>query len=160
MEKAHEMVTVPFTDAEFFEMANKLARACVDINRVQARKKKAADAFKARLSGLEDIRDQASEQLKAGGVTQMMECDIERLHAEGVARLYVEGQLVKERPLSGEELQQPGVFDGTNPGPPIIDDGLEVFCDACGAQVEVDDEYCTECGADLAPDGGDPPSQV
>ena len=156
-EKVHEFIFVPMTDDDMLTTGVDLAQACIDIQRITVRKKKAMESFKHRLKALEEKREQLSEQLKKGGSDQHLECQKEYDRAAGIAYFYIDGQEVKQRPMTGEELQQPSVFEGgqgadngTNPGPPIVDDGMEVFCE-CGAQLDDPEQICPECGA--APDG-------
>ena len=161
-EKTYEFIFVPYSADDMLATGVDLAQACIDIQRITARKKKAMDSFKHRLKALEEKREQLSEQLQRGGADQHLECQKEYDRQAGIAYFYIDGQEVKQRPMTGEEMQQPSVFeqhavedggdpptmvDGTNPGPPIVYDGMEISCD-CGAQLDDPEQICPECGAE------------
>ena len=161
MEKSVELVKVLFTETELLEMGAELARVCAAIGELEEQKKASAKEFKDLIDGKVEVREALVKNLRSGAHEIEMECTVVRDYEAGEVIFYHTGEEVKRRPMTGDEREQPGLFQGAEdaggemeappeyPPEDIVDQNYKgsdepVFCERCGEQI--DGGECEHCG--------------
>jgi hypothetical protein len=108
MEKSTEFIKHVFTEEEKREIASELAQKVTEMKSVEEQAKAVATSFKGQVDEIKAKVNNCSTKYNNGFEMQNVKCDVERNFISKTVYYYIEGtsELVKERPMRSEELQQ------------------------------------------------------
>ncbi len=106
--KTTEYLKHVFTEQEKRELADQMAEASVKVREIEGNLKSVSTQLKAEVNKHQAILDQAGEKYRAGFEYRETKCEITKDFNLGYFTLIRldTGEVVKERPLEGEERQK------------------------------------------------------
>ena len=104
-EHSTEYIKFTFTENEKREIASEMARKVAELNSAEDERKAVASSLKSRIDSLQAQVNDAANKLNNGYEYRNVKCEVDRDFKEKTIYFIFDGETVKEKPMSADDLQ-------------------------------------------------------